>query len=143
MSKRGRPKKKYPSLGELPDGLRLEIAKIMAQFNISDIGEAYDRAALLLDPNSKKFERLVNVEAERRHRSKFFTAMNKARATIEKNARELGRSLGFRRGKSQYRIWGYCCVCGDEFEISPNSDAHKEIIRHLKERRWGHGACVK
>lgn len=43
--------------------------------------------------------------------------------------------------RSMYRIWYYCAVCTDEITIYPNSDAHKALIKYMKEKGWGHSIC--
>ena len=140
MAKRGRPRKKHPSLDEQPDVLRLSIVKIMAQHNISDVEEAYSVAALLLDSNSNLFDKKIS-EAERRFRSRLMRTVNKARSTITKNVKDSAYNSGFLEGRSRHRIWGYCVRCGRQFYIEPNTDSHKALIDLLRERGWAHIDC--
>ena len=140
---RGRPRKKYPSLEELPDSLRLAIAKIMVQFKMSDLERVYDYAAILIDSNSEEYEKQVNNEAEQRYRSRHFKEMNKARTTIESRVRDWTSKTSYQKAKNEYHIWGFCSQCGEQYSILPNSDAHKEVIDHLLRNNWKHTECPK
>ena len=74
-------KKSIPALEDFPKELRMAIARVMAKFNL-DYPEALERAALLLDSNSRVFEEAVDREAEKRFKSRFMTQLNKGRSTI-------------------------------------------------------------
>jgi len=53
------------------------------------------------------------------------------------------REEGYNAGRSEYRIWYYCNVCGEEITIYPNSNSHKAVINYLREHGWGHIECHK
>jgi hypothetical protein len=64
------PKKmRIPTLEDFPKCLRMAIARVMARFDI-DYPEALERAAMLLDTNSRIFTEAVAREAETRYKSK-------------------------------------------------------------------------
>ena len=48
---------------------------------------------------------------------------------------------GYNDGVEEYQIWYYCAVCGKRMDMEPNTDAHKAIIRFMKEHGWGHASC--
>ncbi len=74
-------KKNIPSLEDFPKPLRMAIARVMAKFDL-DYPEALDRAAVLLDVDSRIFEKTVARETDRRYKSMFMIQLNKARSTI-------------------------------------------------------------
>ena len=142
-----RIKKSLPALQELPLALRMAIARVMTNFNL-DYPEALERAAHLIDINSKIFEERVAQEAERRYKSRFMTQVNKARGTIEKNATrrveatfQRGENTGYSRAKAEYAIWYNCNVCNGLIYIRPSSEVHRLVIEFLRSRGWGHTAC--
>ena len=115
----------------------------MVLFEISDMEDVYDHAAAMLDAQSSSYETMVKKEAEKRYRSRHFKEMNKSQVTTKKNARDLWYNRGYEKGKQDYRIISYCYVCGGESDILPCSDAHQEIKKHLREKRWAHTTCIK
>lgn len=140
MAKRGRPKKGF-KFDDLPEPLRYGIINVMAKYQIKDFEEAYRFAGQLLDMNSKEFDDRVNKEAERRHRSRFLTQLNKARSTIDTAGYNRGFSEGYRKGTKDREIHFYCDICGETIIALPDSDSHRAIIRYMKEHRWAHAAC--
>jgi hypothetical protein len=140
-------KKSFPALEDFPKELRMAIAKVMTRFNL-DYPEALDRAAILLDVNSRVFEKEVNREADRRYKSMFMTQLNKARFTIEVNyegkvegAYWDGLHDGRKETKEEYAIWYHCYVCNEPIYIRPNSEPHRLVSEFLRSRRWGHSSC--
>jgi hypothetical protein len=136
MGKRGRPPKGL-KFDDLPESLRFAIINMMSQYRIKDFDSAYDFAGMLLDKNGDEYSKAVQREAERLYRSRHFTELNKARATIEKTA----FNSGYQRGEAAYRIWCFCIVCGKPIYITPDSDSHKTVIKLLRENNWGHISC--
>jgi hypothetical protein len=143
------PKKKrsIPALEDFPKELRMAIARVMAKFNL-DYPEALERAALLLDSNSRVFQKAVNREAERRHNSRFLTQLNKGRSTIigeyegkVENAYWNGYQAGQTKGKKEYGIWFHCIVCDEPIYITPNAEPHRLLNEYLRSRKWGHKSC--
>jgi hypothetical protein len=142
-----RTKKSTPALEDFPKPLRMAIARVMAKFDM-DYPEALERAAQLLDINSKIFEEEVEREAERRYKRRFMTQLNKARGTIEKNcerrvnaAFQDGFDGGFDEAKKEYGVWYNCIVCSQPIYIAPNSEAHRRVNAFLRSQRWGHSSC--
>jgi hypothetical protein len=142
-----RSKKSTPALEDFPKPLRMAIEKVMARFNL-DVPEAIERAALLIDINSKVFEEAVDREAERRHKSRFMTQLNKARGTIEKDcerrveaASRNGYDKGHKKAKKNYGIWFNCSVCNQPIYITPNSEPHRCVSKFLRSQGWGHSSC--
>jgi len=113
----------------------------MAKFNISDIGEAYDQAALLVDVNSPLFKEELDKLAEKQYRSRHFKEMNKTLSKRVKETRDWALNQGIKIGKQKYRIYGYCNICGEEYDILPKSDLHNAILKHLKNNKWSHSKC--
>jgi hypothetical protein len=109
---RGRTKREYPSLEDLPEKLRLAIMKIMASLNISDLEKGNDRAAFNLTVQKDVIDKYVNAEAENRYRSKHFKEMNKTQNTIRKNAYNQGHEEGYNEARDYWQIYYYCSVCG-------------------------------
>jgi hypothetical protein len=141
MSKRGRPKKKFPSIEELPENFRRAMIKMMAKFDLSDLEEAYENAAFLLDSNSKLFEKKANNEAERRYRSRHFTEQNKTIKTVKDESFHYGYARGYYEAREKHRIWYYCVKCGKHIDLLPNSNSHNAVIKLMRENKWGHLDC--
>jgi len=142
-----RNKEKITALEDLPKSLRMAMARVMTEFNL-DYPEALERAAILIDMNGRAFKKEVNREAERRHKSRFMTEVNKARATIENdfqirlnNAHKNWEAAGYIRGKSEFGVWYNCVVCDQPIYITPNSEPHRLVNEYLRSRRWGHTEC--
>ena len=142
-------KSSIPALEALPKSMRMAVAKVMTEFNL-DYPEALERAAVLIDLHGRAFEKAVNREAERRHKSRFMTELNKGRATIENNFQirlnnsyKSWETAGYNRAKKEYAIWFNCHVCGQPIYIIPNSEPHRIVNNHLRSLGWGHQECVK
>ena len=142
-----RRKKSTPALEDFPKTLRMAIARVMARFDL-DYPEALERAALLLDSNSRVFEEAVDREAERRYKSRFMTQLNKARATIVveyegrvEDSYLKGHTEGTSKGKKDYGVWYNCIVCNKPIYITPDSEPHRLVSEFLRSRRWGHSSC--
>ena len=140
-------KKSIPSLEDFPKSLRMAIARVMARFDL-DYPEAMERAAMLVDTNSRIFEEAVANEAEKRYKSRFMTQLNKARATIivEYEGRIEGSywdgyNKGVKKGKEDYGVWYHCNVCNQIIYITPNSEPHRLVNEFLRARGWGHSEC--
>ena len=125
----------------------MAIARVMARFDL-DYPEALQRAAMLVDTNSRIFEEAVANEAEKRYKSRFMTQLNKARATIivEYEGRIEGSywdgyNKGVKKGKEDYGVWYNCIVCNKPIYITPNSEPHRLVNEFLRSRRWGHSSC--
>ena len=136
MGKRGRPPKGL-KFDDLPESLRFAIINMMSQNRIKDFDSAYDFAGMLLEKNSDEYNKAVQREAERLYRSRHFTELNNARATIEKSA----YNRGYQRGVAACRIWYFCCICGKPLYIKPNSEDHKAIVMSMREKGWAHATC--
>ena len=143
------PKKKkgIPSLEDFPKSLRMAIAKVMTRFDL-DYPEALDRAAVLLDVNSRIFEKAVAREVDRRYKSMFMIQLNKARSTIIvdyegkiEGAYWDGNHAGKTKGKKEYGVWYNCIVCNEPIYITPNSESHRLVSEFLRSRKWGHSLC--
>ena len=142
-----RQKKRLPALEDFPKSLRMSIAKVMARFDL-DYPEALERAALLLDSNSRVFTEEVDREAERRYKSRFMTQLNKARATIVveyigrvEDSYLNGYNEGTSKGKEDYGVWYNCIVCNKPIYITPNSEPHRLVSEFLRSQGWGHKSC--
>ena len=142
-----RKKKSIPALEDFPKPLRMAIARVMAKFDL-DYPEALERAALLLDSNSRVFEEAVDREAERRYKSRFMTQLNKARATIVveyigkvEDSYWNGYNEGTSKGKKDYGVWYNCIVRNKPIYITPNSEPHRLVSEFLHSRGWGHKSC--
>ena len=55
--------------------------------------------------------------------------------------REEAWNEGFKNAYEKYWVWYLCNCCRKPIDISPNSDAHKDILRYMKEKGWGHRSC--
>ena len=142
-----RKKRSIPSLEDFPKPLRMAIARVMAKFDL-DYPEALDHAAVLLDVDSRIFEKAFAREAEKRYKSRFMTQLNKARSTIivdyegkVEGAYWDGYQAGKTKGKEDYGIWFNCSVCNEPIYITPNSEPHRLVSEFLRSRKWGHASC--
>jgi hypothetical protein len=142
-----RKRKGIPALEDFPKPMRMGIARVMSKFNL-DYPEALNRAALLLDSNSRVFEEAVDREAERRYKARFMTQLNKGRATIMQNVEDRvensywnGFETGQKRGKEKYGVWYHCNICNEPIYLTPNSEPHKRINEFLHSQGWGHSSC--
>lgn len=50
--------------------------------------------------------------------------------------RELERRL------QEYQTMFSCCICGKPMDWSPNDNLGQALKAFVKEKRWGHGACI-
>jgi len=142
-------KKEIPALEDFPRPLRMAVARVMAKYNL-DYPEALERAALLIDSNSRVFEKEKDREAEKRYKSRFMTQLNKARATIVgeyegkiEDSYWNGYEAGQTKTKEKYGIWYHCIVCNEPIYLTPNSEPHRIINEVLRSRKWGHSTCHK
>lgn len=140
-------KKRIPSLEDFPKPLRMAIARVMARFDL-DIPEALERAALLLDINSRVFEKEVAREAEKRFKSRFMTQLNKGRANIRaeyegrvEGSYWNGHNTGVKKGKEDYGVWFNCSVCNKPIYITPKSEPHIRVNEFLRSQGWAHSSC--
>ncbi len=140
-------KKSIPALEDFPKSLRMAIARVMTRFDL-DYPEALDRAAVLLDVNSRIFEKTVARETDRRYKSMFMIQLNKGRATIVgeyegkvENSYWNGYNKGASKGKKDYGVWYHCIVCDEPIYITPNSEPHRLVNEYLRSRKWGHSSC--
>ena len=140
-------KKEIPALEDFPRPLRMAVARVMAKYNL-DYPEALERAALLIDSNSRVFEKEKNREAEKRYKSRFMTQLNKARTTIivdyegkVEGAYWDGYQAGQTKGKNEYGIWYNCSVCNEPIYLKPNSEPHRLVNEFLRSQKWGHASC--
>ena len=60
---------------------------------------------------------------------------------IKSEAWNEGHSKGVIEEMEQSQIWYFCNACGQLIYMSPNSNAHKAMIRYMKENCWGHSHC--
>ena len=144
-----RQKQRLPALEDFPKSLRMAIARVMAKFDL-DYPEALDRAAVLLDVDSRIFEKVVAREVDRRYKSMFMTQLNKGRSTIMQNVENRvensywqGKEAGQTKGKKEFGIWFHCIVCDEPIYITPNSEPHQLLNEYLRSRKWGHSSCHK
>ena len=140
-------KRSAPALEDLPKSMRMSIARVMAKFNL-DYLEALDRAALLIDVNSRAYEIAVAREAERRFNSRFMTQLNRGRATVERNLQGRidatftnGYNAGYNTAKSKFCIVFKCLACGQPCYVTPNSNCHRAVNDFLMSHGWRHDTC--
>jgi len=103
--------------------------------------DASEKAAILLDPNSKIYKDAVAAEADKMYKSKFMTQLNKARKKAEIKGNSDGYEEGLEQSKEEHEIWYFCNVCDELIMISKESAEHNAIIDYLRENKWGHSAC--
>lgn len=60
----------------------------------------------------------------------------------KKDGETLGRGIGYKQGKKDWAIWGYCMVCEKLLYITPNSKEHKLLVEKMK-RALFHPECFK
>jgi hypothetical protein len=133
-------------LESLPKEMRTPLLNLMHDHKIDDVEEGLVRMAQLAYANNKMFEDLVQKEAEKRYRSRHFIELNKAMATIQKDAlarAETARQVGWSEAHGNYAISYPCCVCGGLIYMRPNQEEHRAVIGFLRENGWAHGACLK
>ena len=56
---------------------------------------------------------------------------------------EKGYYEGYDKGKSDWRIWHFCSVCGETIYIIQNSNSHNALIDYMSKHGWGHAECHK
>ncbi|MCX6642232.1 MAG: hypothetical protein NTV15_02445, partial [Candidatus Bathyarchaeota archaeon] len=78
--------RKPVGLESLPKEMRAHLVNLMHDHGIDDIEEGLVRMAQLANVNSKIFLDLVEKGSEKRYRSRHFIELNKAMATIQKDA---------------------------------------------------------
>jgi hypothetical protein len=119
----------------IPRELRMAIIRLQAEKDL-DWPDACKEAAFLIDANREKFKRAVKREAVRIYNKRFFTEMNKARGTIEKEAARRVRVM-----EDNFRV--PCSKCGRYIYFSSNDNNWKQIRRDLYEgfEDWHHTRC--
>ena len=144
-----RPSKEpvLPPLESLPNRLRMAIVKLMARDNL-DIEAAYEKAANLIDSNSRLFEESANKEAQKLYKSRLMRQVNAARVTIQTKADDRvrekyneGYNDGYLKGKADHQIYYYCNICSKRLDIVPSSDNHKAVVEYMFDHNWGHSEC--
>ena len=138
--------RKSLGLENLPKEIRAPLLNFMHDHGIDDVEEGLVKMAQQSNANNKMFEDLVQKEAERRYRSRHFVELNKAMATIQKDAlarAETARQVGWSEAHGNYAISYACSVCGGLIYVRPNQEEHRALIGFLREKGWSHGACIK
>jgi hypothetical protein len=133
-------------LESLPEEVRSSLLDIMHDYGIYDVEAGLVKMAILANSNSKPYKVLVVAEAERRYRSRHFTELNKAIATVQKDAAtraEVARNQGWSECFASYAIGYPCNVCGGLLYVKPNQEEHRLIVGLLREKGWGHVECHK
>jgi len=109
---------------------------------------AREKAAVLIDMNSKGFKEAVSKEAQTKYKSRFMKEMNNARTTIKRKAnRDISNQYqeaydaGYLQGKEDNAIYYYCNVCGKMIYVTPGDAQHQAIVDCMHEKGWGHGDC--
>jgi len=147
MRKVGRPpktpQKDTLQMEDLPESFRLALIKIMAKYQIVDVEDGLQRAALLLDRNSEEYDKDVNLKSERKYRSRHFIEMNKTRRTWEKEAYDRGYHQGYTEAEATFKITYRCSICGETLTMMPNANDHIAAQRYLREQGWAHSTCLK
>ncbi|MCK4347015.1 MAG: hypothetical protein KAW47_00215 [Thermoplasmatales archaeon] len=54
-----------------------------------------------------------------------------------------GYKDGYAKAKEDWQITYPCSICTAEIPVSPGSEAHKALIKALKNEGWGHQACIR
>lgn len=147
MTPRPRKEPLPVTLESLPYKLRMSVVKLMADSYI-DLELALEKAAVLIDMNSKGFKKAVSKEAQKQHKSRFMKEMNNARSTIQRNAnaqireqRQESYDAGYLQGQQDSAIYFYCKICGKMIYVQPGSDAHQAVINLMHEYGWVHKQC--
>ncbi len=55
----------------------------------------------------------------------------------------LGTDEGYREAEGEFKITFPCIECGEPIHMRPESDAHKEMRKYMREHGWHHGNCGK
>ena len=126
----------------IPRSLYMSLIRIQADENL-DLDEACNRAAELIESNSKKFKEAIKRESNRIYKSRFMTEINKAKDTWYSKGYKEGDFIGSTLSKAKHQVWYYCAICGERIDISPDSESHKDIIEYMRERGWKHVSCQK
>lgn len=121
----------------------MRIIKIMADNNIDSFDEACERAAILLDENSKKFKALVDAEAERRYKGRFMTQLDKTRAKIKEEGYKEGYLVGYKDAKKIEHFCVPCSRCGRSMLFTSTDKDWAEVKPTLYKafRYWHHTDC--
>lgn len=134
------------NISVLPKSLMMKI-EIMVDNNI-DSFEACEKAAILLDENSKMFKELVDAAAERRYKSRFMTQLDKARASIKEEAYKEGYDDGYNKGYNESmkikRFTVPCSICGKPMVFTSNNEEWFDKVRPMLYevfKDWYHTKC--
>jgi hypothetical protein len=111
----------------------------MADRQLDNLEQGLELAGIALEGKTKEINQRVNAEAEKRHKSRLMSELNKSLATRGKTE----YNNGYRQGKRDYCIWYTCSVCGKLLEIKANGKEVKGIRENLYRQGWGHQSCHK
>ncbi len=129
---------------EIPRELQHAIMKIQVEEDL-EFDEAAKKVALLADKNSLAFKKKVNLEADRKAKSEYMTALNKAKESIRASAWDEGHDNGLEEGWDDGVLHGKeefqypCRGCGKPITLSDKS--WKDARNFLIQNRWGHANC--
>lgn len=124
----------------IPHRLHMAILKVQVDNNVG-WEEACEKAAIMLDANSKIFKESVSSEAEKAFKSRLMSQLNKSRLSIQNKGWEEGFSVGYDEALRTNQIWYFCDICGEKIIVAPNDNSHKAIIEYMLEHGWGHTSC--
>jgi hypothetical protein len=112
-------------VSKIPRSLHQALIRIQAKDDIS-FEEACEKAAILLDQNSKVFDETINSKANALYKKRHMTELNKARQTISTDGRQASYELGHKAGYQEgLRV-------GDD-------SGHKRGARELVPKAWESG----
>lgn len=147
---RKKSEKKIIPLERLPESFRKALVKLMASEGL-DLYDGLERAAVLLEPNSEEYNRIIRVEANRAYKSNYMTSLNKVRKTWQdEKKKELDQEhqKGFEEGmdwqrKEEHAFHLPCSVCGKLMHFS-NWDENWSLVNETLKMafsNWRHTGC--
>jgi hypothetical protein len=144
------PKDKLPDLEDFPEQFRRVIVRLMANENL-DLAQALDRASILIDKNSAKFEMELQSRANTLYKSRHMVELNKARAGWKAEHEKAlldTRVKGFDDGQKWVRenehVWHVpCSACSQPMTFSSKDANFADQYEVLKEafKNWKHTDC--
>lgn len=130
---------------EIPWELHMAIIKLQASEEL-DYEQACQRASQLIDVNSEKYKRALELESNRLKKSQLMTEINKAKKSWRKKGYNSGykdgQKAGFKQGVQQYKVIYPCSVCGGELVMVSGAKDHEAMKGLMIKAGWAHTSCL-
>ena len=127
-------KNRKPVKTKIPWELYMAIVRLQGEEDL-DWDQACIRTAELIDVKREEFLRTVDVEADRKYKSRHMKELNRSRKSWTEK--------GYAKGVEEYCIVYPCSVCGGDLIMKPRAKDHEVMKGMMKRAGWAHSTCLK